>query len=143
MFSSDWPTYLLITSGPLRSSASSLSIFPICRAMASCRAGRAVQQHALDVVDAQPLHDGLREHAAGEGLAEDVSNCLSSPLMPLNEKSFVLNSCELTEEDFLAAILIAEACAASKKRRLGGHDAAAEVTLSATPSTSMELNVTR
>ena len=71
--------------------------------MSALAAGKGRSSMLLDVVDAQPLHDGLREHAAGEGPAEDVLELLVQPpdAELLNEKSFVLNSCELTEEDLV------------------------------------------
>ena len=139
---------MLITSGPLQIFGSlPLSIFPICRAMSvlPVPGGPCSSMPFTWWMPSRCTTDcgNTRLEKARRKMS---SNCLSSPPMPSfsNEKSFVLNSCELTEEDFWFAILIAEACAASNKNVVSGvMTPRMEVTPSATPSTSMELMVMR
>mmetsp|Transcript_1609 Transcript_1609/g.6266 ORF Transcript_1609/g.6266 Transcript_1609/m.6266 type:complete len:373 (-) Transcript_1609:100-1218(-) len=148
MFSSDWPTYLLITSGPLTILGSfPLSILPICRAIRvlPVPGGPCSSMPLTCLIPRRctTLWGNTRDENARRKMS---SNCVSKPPMPSfsNEKSFALNRLLLMVVAFWLVILMALLCAASKTSPVSGIIRPRELrTPSGAPSTSIELTVTR
>mmetsp|Transcript_14489 Transcript_14489/g.35398 ORF Transcript_14489/g.35398 Transcript_14489/m.35398 type:complete len:373 (-) Transcript_14489:77-1195(-) len=147
-FSSDCPTYLLITSGPLTIFGSlPLSILPICRAMSVLPVpGGPCRSMPLTCWMPRRCTTDLGKTREEKARRKMFSNCASRPPMPSFSKlnSLVLNRLEFTVEVFWLEILMAELCAASNTKEVAGVSRArSEVTPGCTPATSTEFTVNR